>query len=244
VQGCQILIQMPCVHLAQPQPYAGLRVLLVDENKLMLAGFKGVLEARGLQVVGAAPSSQEAIQLAQELRPDLVIVDAQLAAMSGIETARQIKTLIPAAKVVILTVSQNRDDLLAALRSGVSGYLLKTLDPDQFFTLLTGVLDGTTALAPSMVDDLIRDIAASNLAADRKEVSLTQAGLTSQQLEVLRLVGQGATYDQVAKTLHMAESTVRYHMKQIKARLEASNRTEVLIRANQLGLLAETAPPH
>jgi two-component system NarL family response regulator len=229
-QGTHVIVHLPRLGAAEERPLPPMRVLLVDDHQILLEGFKDLLEFRGVDVVGMAHDGYEAIEQARDLRPDVVLMDVKMPGMSGIEATRRIKEEIPEAKVVILTVSQEEEDLFEALRSGASGYLLKSLEPDQFFTLLTKVVQGETPLAPDMVGPLMASIAQPDTAAKA-------AGLSPQQYDVLRLVAQGLTYKQIGAQLHLSESTVRYHMGQIREQLGVSSRAEVVAYAARIGLV-------
>ncbi len=228
--GRHWIIQLPrCRQPVQPHSFADMRVLLVDDHYVLLEGFKDLLEHRGFQVVGTASTGTQAVELTRQLHPNLVLMDIRMPGMSGIEATRQIKTQLPEVKVVILTVSLDREDLFAALRNGADGYLLKTLNVDEFFDLLGGVLNGNILVAPDLAKELIVDIA--------RVEDYEQRLLTGQQLDVLRLVARGATYRQIGEQLSLSEHTVRYHIEQIRSKLGATNRAEAIARAIQIGLI-------
>ncbi|GAB4436621.1 MAG: hypothetical protein Kow0031_18340 [Anaerolineae bacterium] len=232
--GRQWIIQLPCAQPDRPPvAFTGLRVLLVDDHQVLLEGFKDLLERRGLQVVAAVCNGAEAVKLARQHLPDLVLMDIRMPGMSGIEATRQIKAELPQVKVAMLTVSHDQEDLIAALRAGADGYLLKTLDPDEFFRLLADVLSGSMPVSPDLARELIVDIAR----VEEYEPKI----LTSQQLDVLRLVAQGNTYRHVGEELSLSEHTVRYHVEQIRRKLSAENRAEAVARAIQLGLIETPA---
>jgi two-component system NarL family response regulator len=151
--------------------------------------------------------------------------------MSGIKATRRIKADQPHTKVIMLTASQDREDLFASLRSGANGYLLKTLDPVRFFDLLDGVVNGDTPLAPEMVGQLMTNV--TDIEDGRPGVSM----LSGQQIDVLRLSAQGFTYREMAELLHLSQRTVQYHMDQIKSKLNVSSRSEAVAQAIQLGLV-------
>jgi two-component system NarL family response regulator len=205
-------------------------VLLVDDHQVLLEGFRDLLEQRGVDVVGMANNGYEAIEQARELHPDVVLMDAKMPGMSGIEATRRIKEELPETKVVMLSVSEEEEDLFEALRSGASGYLLKSLQPDQFFSLLSKVAQGEAPLAPDLVSQLMSGIAQPGAAAK-------VAGLSRRRLNILRLVAQGLTYKEVGAQLHLSESTVRYHMGQIREHLGVSTRTETIAYAVRIGLV-------
>jgi len=228
-----LIIQLPRRKHSIHVPMTAMRVLMVDDHEIMLEGFRELLEDRGIEVVGAATNGAEAIEQARRLKPDVILMDVRMPGMSGIEATRHIKAELPDIKIVILTVSQDRHDLFDALRNGADGYLLKTLKPKQFFELLNGVLAGEAPLAPAMVNQLMTGI------TRYEDAGLGVASLSRQQLEILRLVTRGLTYSEVGNQLHLAERTVRYHMDQIKEKLNVSSRSEVVAEAVRLGIVEQ-----
>ncbi len=232
-QGSHVIVHLPRLEPVPTQSLAAMKILLVDDHRVLLAGFKELLEHQGANVVGGANNGTQAIKLARELQPDIILMDVRMPGMSGIEATRRIKTEFPEIKVVMLTVSQDQSDLFEALRAGASGYLLKTLEPEKFFQLLTGVVEGNMPLAPEIVEQLATDI----IQPEDDIVATATPLLTSQQLDVLRLVASGRTYRETGDQLHISEHTVRYHIEQIRSKLDVSKRTEMVARAIQLGLV-------
>jgi DNA-binding NarL/FixJ family response regulator/signal transduction histidine kinase len=231
-QGPHIIVHLPRREPPEETSLPQMRVLLVDDHQILLEGFKDLLEHHGVNVVGMAKDGYEAIEQTRDLRPDIVLMDVKMPGMSGIEATRRIKEEIPDTKVVMLTVSQEEEDLFEAFRSGASSYLLKSMDPDQFFSLLSKVMQGEAPLAPDMVGHLIASITQSDT------VTKT-GGLSLRQISILRLVAHGLTYKEIGVQLHISESTVRYHMGQIREQLGVSSRAEVVAYAVHIGLLEE-----
>ena len=125
-----------------------MRVLIVDDHALFRDGISSLLKARGYQVVGEASDGQEAVVRARELRPDLVLMDIRMPQMGGLEATRLIKAEMPEIKIIILTVSDDDEDLFEAIKSGAEGYLLKNIRAEEFFALLSGVVRGEAAISP------------------------------------------------------------------------------------------------
>ncbi len=217
-----IIIYLPRRKPAHNKAITTTRILLVDDQEILRESFEELLTSQGLQVVGSAGSGPEAIELARRLRPDVILMDIRMPGMSGLEATRRIKTESPYVKVIILTSSQSQQDLIESLRSGASGYLLKTLNPARFFDLLVGVINGDTPLAPEMVGQVMTDIAQTG------DTTPGVALLSSHQLDVLRLVAQGLTYREVAERLHLSQRTVQYHIAQIKDKLNVASRAEAV----------------
>jgi len=198
----------------------GLRVLLADDHPLFLDGLRNLLRARGVTVVGTARSGREAVDKARALRPDVAVLDLNMPDGSGLEATRAIKAELPEVRVVILTVSEDEGHLFEAIKSGASGYLLKSLEANQFCALLAGLLRGEAALAPGMAERLLAEFA--------RPAGRPPEALSARQLEILRLVAAGQTYKEIGAALCLTEKTVKYHMAQILERLHLENRAQAI----------------
>jgi len=214
-----------------------MKVLLVDDHPLFLEGLQNLLAARGIEVVGTAGDGLEALEKARALRPDLILMDVQMPRCDGLAATRLIKAEMPTVKIVMLTVSEEDEDLFEAIKSGASGYLLKSLDADQFFQLLSGLERGEAPLSPGLaariLEEFARSAALAGLAAEAGKVT----DLTPGQIEVLTLVAQGMTYREMGEALHLSERTIKYHMGEILKRLHLQNRAEVIAYAVRMGLV-------
>lgn len=209
------------------------RVLLADDHPLFRDGIASLLSARDYVVVGQAGNGAEAVQLVEELHPDLVLMDIRMPGVNGLAATRLIQTAYPEIKIVILTVSEEDDDLFEAIKSGAAGYIQKSLDSDQFFDLLDGVLRGEAGLTPVLAGKILRDYARRQ----RPSPQPSPEELTPRECEVLELVAQGATNAEIANRLTVSENTVKFHMKNILQKLHASNRAEVVAYALRSGLI-------
>ncbi|MDT8306743.1 MAG: response regulator transcription factor [Anaerolineae bacterium] len=208
------------------------RVLLADDHPLFRDGIASLLETHNYEVVGQAANGREALRLAEELQPDLILMDIRMAGITGLAATRLIKAKHPDMRIVILTVSEDDADLFEAIKSGAAGYLQKSLDSDQFFALLEAVMRGEVGLNPVLAGKILREFAQP--AADR-EPSVDD--LTPREHEVLALVARGATNTEIATTLTISENTVKFHMKNILQKLQARNRAEVVAFALRSGLI-------
>jgi DNA-binding NarL/FixJ family response regulator len=209
------------------------RVLLADDHPLFRDGITSLLAARNYDVVGQAGNGAEAVQLVEELRPDLVLMDIRMPGVNGLDATRLIQAAYPEIKIVILTVSEEDEDLFEAIKCGADGYIQKSLDSDQFFNLLDGVLRGEAGLTPVLASKILRDY------AQRRRPSPQPAAedLTPREREVLELVALGASNAEIATRLAISENTVKFHMKNILQKLHASNRAEVVAYALRSGLI-------
>jgi DNA-binding NarL/FixJ family response regulator len=208
-------------------------VLLADDHPLFRDGIASLLAARHYTVLGQANNGAEAVKMADELQPDLVLMDIRMPGLNGLAATRLIKASHPDMRIVILTVSEEDADLFEAIKSGAAGYLPKSLDSDQFFALLEAVMRGEVGLTPVLADKILREFARSN------ETTPSQAPseLTPREVEVLELVAKGSTNAEIAQLLGVSENTVKFHMKNILQKLHVRNRAEVVAYALRSGLI-------
>ena len=205
-----------------------MRVLLADDHPLFLDGLKNLLSGRGVQVVGTARNGLEALEKARRERPDVVLMDIQMPRCDGLAATRLIKAELPEIKIVMLTMSGENDDLFEAIKSGASGYLLKTQDTEDFFTRLMELSRGEAPLSPGLAARLLAIFGGQAGTVDLEKSALKDSPLTARQWEVLTLAAQGLTYKEVAAALCLSERTIKYHMGEILARLHLENRAQVV----------------
>jgi len=224
--GTNIIIHMPRALSQKEIEYgAGVRVLLVDDHPLYLEGLHSLLASRGFQVVGSAYDGFEAHSLACDLRPDLILMDVNMPHCNGIEAAKIIKRELPETKIVMLTIDAQGETLLDALKNGASGYLLKSLEGAQFFTLLSQVLDGETVLSPELASLVLSEFSRKETKSPEK--NSREAVLTGRQNEVLELTARGLSNKEIAASLNISEATVKYHVSQILERLHLKSRYQI-----------------
>jgi DNA-binding NarL/FixJ family response regulator len=209
-----------------------MRVLLADDHALFRDGIASLLQAWGHQVVGMASNGAEAVDLAERLNPDLVLMDVRMPGMSGLVATALIHDAMPGVSIVMLTVSEDEDDLFAAVKAGAQGYLLKNLEAAEFRSLLEAVSRGEPAISPAtaarIIDEFLHPSGAGDADPDR---------LTERELEVLRLVTAGLRNKEIAAQLGISENTAKFHLKNILGKLHAESRTEVAARAVREGLI-------
>jgi DNA-binding NarL/FixJ family response regulator len=211
-----------------------IRVLIADDHALFRRGLEMVLQAEpGLELVGQASDGQEAVQLAGEVVPDVVLMDIRMPKMSGIEAARQMKEVAPSAKIVILTISDEDDDLFEAIRAGASGYLLKDIPLDELADSVRAVHGGQSLINPSMAGKLLTEFATlARRDADEEPAKHAPAPkLTEREMEVLRLVARGMNNRDIAKELYISENTVKNHVRNILEKLQIHSRMEAVMIA-------------
>jgi len=214
-----------------------MRVLLVDDHSLFLEGMRNLLLAHDIEVVGTASDGLEALHQARKLRPDVIFMDIEMPDCDGLSATRLIKSELPEAQIVMLTMHEEDVKLFEAIKSGASGYLLKDMNADDFFALLDGLQRGEPPLAPGLARRILREF--RNAGVDDSspaDGAQNQYSPTSRQLEVLTLVAQGMTYKEAGKVLCLSERTIKYHMRQIMNQLHLRSRAEVIAWATHQGL--------
>jgi DNA-binding NarL/FixJ family response regulator len=211
------------------------RVLIADDHKLFRQGLIGLMRTREdlVEVVGEAETGEDAVLMAEKLRPDVILMDIYMPKMDGLQAAKEIRQRFPNIAVVMLTSSERDGHLYEAVQIGVSGYLLKSLDADELFNLLEGVSRGETAMTRAMAGKLLKAVA--NRFADENK---GEQALTERELFVLRLVASGASNQEIALKLSISVNTVKSHIKNILEKLQLDNRTQAATYAMKHGLVS------
>jgi DNA-binding NarL/FixJ family response regulator len=216
------------------------RILIADDHALFRDGVASLVGAWGHEVVGLAGSEDEAVALAAEVRPDLVLMDVRMPGGSGLAATSRIRVARPATAIVILTVSEDEDDLFEAIKAGAQGYLLKNLEAAQLRSMLEAVERGEAAITPAtaarIIDEFVRR---DRLMAEPEPAhpSGDPDRLTDRELDVLGLVTRGLRNKEIATELGISENTVKFHLRNILEKLHAGSRTELAARAVREGLL-------
>ena len=214
-----------------------MRVLLADDHRLLLEGLANLLAAHGIEVVALAHDGVEALALARQLRPDVALLDIRMPGGDGLTASRAIHAALPETRIVILTTSNDDDDLFEAVKSGAYGYLLKSMDAGALIDCLEGVMEGTPPFSPGLADKLLAEF--GRLATASRIAGIPPAGptaLTDRQRQVLELVAAGLTYKEVGARLNLSPRTIKYHMGEIMAVLHLEHRAQVLAYAGRAGL--------
>jgi DNA-binding NarL/FixJ family response regulator len=210
------------------------RVLLVDDHAVFRAGLASLLRAWGFQVVGQAGNGDEAILRARDLEPDLVFMDILMPLRNGLEATRAIKAELPGIKIVMLTVSDDEQDLFEAIKSGAEGYLLKNLPEEEFTDLVERVRHGEPAISPGLARKLLGEFARLKESRGHTEGA---DDLSDREREVLEHLARGATNREIAGALVISENTVNFHVRNILGKLHLRNRAQVVAWAAEHGLL-------
>jgi DNA-binding NarL/FixJ family response regulator len=211
------------------EPEPPLRVMLVDDHALVRSAIRQALQAPDIEVVGEASSAEEALAMAPMLRPDLLLLDIDMPGLSGIETVRELAPRLPATKIVMLTVSMDRRDLLGAVRHGAYGYLTKDLSGEALLRAVRGIRVGdlpmSRAHAATVVEHLARSSGGAASEGDRVEELLSL-----REGEVLRLLSDGLTDREIAGALAISPRTVESHVSSLLGKLGVRNRAEAAQR--------------
>jgi DNA-binding NarL/FixJ family response regulator len=217
-----------------------LRVMVADDHALFRRGLQMVLEQEeDLELVGEASDGAEAVAKAQELMPDVILMDVRMPKRSGIEATGQIKDLLPHAKILMLTISDEEADLYEAIKAGASGYLLKEIPIEEVADAIRSVWAGQSRISPSMASKLLNEFAAmSKVSGERPQVPAPR--LTDREMEVLRLVAKGMNNRDIAKQLYISENTVKNHIRNILEKLQLHSRMEAVVYAVREKLLEIT----
>ena len=218
-------------------PASPIRVLLVDDHALFRKGIASLLAAEpGFEVVGEAGDGLQAVALAKELMPDVIVMDVNMPRASGLDATRQITEALPYVKIVMLTVSEDDQDLFDAVRCGAHGYLLKKIEPKALFDTLRGVMRGEASISRMMAAKLMGEIRRD--AANRTGSGANpNPALSPREIGVLELVTEWKGNKEIAATLGIAENTVKNHLKNILEKLRLENRVQAATFALREGLL-------
>jgi DNA-binding NarL/FixJ family response regulator len=210
---------------------APLRVMLVDDHALVRSAVRQALTAPDVEVVGEATSAEEALLLAPQLRPDVLLLDINLPGSDGLHVLRELRPRLPETKIVMLTVSSERRDLLDAVREGAFGFLTKDLSPDALLRAVRGIRRGDLPMSRAMAADVVRSLTARHPAPQGGDASDDVLGaLSAREGEVLRHLAAGRTDREIGEQLGISPRTVETHVGSILHKLSVRNRAEAAQR--------------
>jgi DNA-binding NarL/FixJ family response regulator len=211
-----------------------LRVLIVDDHDLFRTGLRNLLEEQGIQIVGEAAAGAEAIRSVRELAPDVVVMDLNMPGMTGVEATRQITSIAPLTRVLVLTISDQDSDVLDAILAGACGYLLKDSSIEDLMQGIRAASVGEALISPHIAAKVLQRIRASGLQSDS---ALPPPELSDRENEVLRLIANGKDNAQIAQELHISPKTVKNHISNILMKLQIENRIQAAVYAVRRGLV-------
>lgn len=227
-----------------------MKLILVDDHPLFIEGLQYLLKTYGIEIIGVANDGKEALRKAKLLNPDIILMDIKMPGCSGIDVLKLIKADRPDIKIVMLTTSDEDEDLLAAIKYGASGYLLKSTNAKTLVDILTGIEKGEVSLSPGIAAELLKEFRGRSREEQRvtdEQERISQPAeqkrrgqLTHKQLKILELVARGITYKEAGDILGMTERTLKYHMSRIIELLHLENRSQVIAYAVRTGIINDT----
>jgi len=217
-----------------------LRIIIIDDHTLFREGLQSLLGRHGIEVVASVGDGREGIRLAQELRPDIVLLDMRMPNMSGLEVLKQFQQAKFEAPIAMLTTSGDERDLVEALRNGAKGYLLKDMEPDDVVAALREIIQGETVVAPNLTQILAKVVKGEDpLEPEPSPLD----NLTPREREILSLLAEGQSNKVIARNLGISDGTVKLHVKAILRKLNIHSRVEAAVIAVEQGIRANKTFP-
>ncbi|CAG0968343.1 Transcriptional regulatory protein DegU [Methylophilaceae bacterium] len=215
-----------------------IRVLIIDDHTLFRSGIKLLLQRQaGFEVVGEAGNGLEGVKDAKRLNPDIVLLDLHMPDIGGLETIPLLRDEVPQAKIIMLTVSEDAEDLLDALRIGACGYLLKNIDTDFLLQSISRAANGESVMSPQMAGKL-----AETLRMPAKGNAVDANKLSPREREIIAKLARGDSNKEIARELELSESTVKIHVQGILRKLNLASRVQAAVYAVEHGLVADNRP--
>ena len=212
-----------------------LRVLIVDDHDLFRSGLRNLLEDEGVNIVGEAAAGQEALQIVRELAPDVVVMDLNMPGMGGVEATRHISSIAPLTRVLMLTISDQDNDVIDAILAGACGYLLKDSSIQDLMAGIRAAALGESLISPTIAAKVLQRIRASS---SQPEIESTiRSELSDREIEVLKLIANGKDNAMIAGELHISPKTVKNHISNILMKLQIDNRIQAAVYAVRSGIV-------
>jgi len=209
-----------------------IRVVVVDDHALFRAGLISLLsDMPGVKIVGEASDGHQAVDVVRRVQPDVVLLDVNMPQMDGVEAVKALRK-DDSVRIIMLTISKHHDDLIGAIKAGADGYLLKNAEPEELSKALTAVVNGQSVLSPEVTGHVFELV---NTLGDRGGVG--DSILTKREMDVLNCIAEGMTTAEISESLVISDNTVKTHVRHLLEKLKASNRTEAVSKAIQMGLI-------
>jgi len=217
------------------------KLLVVDDHTLFRKGIINLLQQQsGIEVVGEAKDGREGIALAKQLLPDIILMDVQMPECDGIQATEAIRREIPDARIIMLTVSEQDEDLFSAIKAGARGYLLKSVEPDQLLKAIDLLMKGEAVIPHAMASKLLTEFSfLAKKPAPAADSSGKYQPLTNREKEILQTLSGGASNKEIGNALNISEHTVKIHLKNILKKLHMNNRIQAAVYAHQQGLIPD-----
>jgi len=214
-----------------------IRVLIVDDQALFREGVRTILSIQDdIEVIGEASNGEEALRLAVQYQPDVVLMDLRMPIMDGVTATKRLKSTLPDCKVIVLTTFDDEESVFDGLRGGAVGYLLKDVNSEKLYEAIRAAARGEYFLLPSITAKVVAEFSRLAPPAHRSDLSLLEP-LSNRELEVLRLVATGASNKEIADTLVIAEGTVKNHVTSILNKMSVRDRAQAVLKAKEYGLI-------
>jgi DNA-binding NarL/FixJ family response regulator len=212
-----------------------LRVLIVDDHDLFRSGLRNLLEEQGVHVVAEAAAGHEAVQIVRELAPDVVVMDLNMPGMGGVEATRHISSVAPLTRVLMLTISDQDNDVIDAILAGACGYLLKDSSIQELMAGIRAASMGESLISPTIAAKVLQRVRASTTQPEIE--STIRAELSDREIEVLKLIANGKDNAMIAAELHISPKTVKNHISNILMKLQIDNRIQAAVYAVRSGIV-------
>jgi DNA-binding NarL/FixJ family response regulator len=212
-----------------------IRVLLVDDHDLFRTGLRNLLEEQTVQVVGEAADGVQAIRLVRELAPDVVVMDLNMPGMTGVEATRQVTSLAPLTRVVVLTISDQDEDVMNAILAGACGYLMKDSSIQDLMQGIRAAAVGESLISPHIAAKVLQRMRATG--TSEQDAATIRAELSDREIQVLKLIANGKDNAQIAAELHISPKTVKNHISNILMKLQIDNRIQAAVYAVRSGIV-------
>ncbi len=213
-----------------------MRILLIDDHALFRVGLQGLLEQSQIEVIGAAGSGNEGLQMVNELKPDVILLDMRIPDMSGLQILKELHERENPTPVVMLTTSDDEQDLVDCLRNGAQGYLLKDMEPEELIQALHDVMAGKTIVAPDLTGALARALQEGDKVEQEVQDDSPFSTLTPREMEILSHLAEGQSNKLIARDLGISIGTVKLHVKAILRKLDVHSRVEAAVMAVENGI--------
>lgn len=214
-----------------------IRLMIADDHKLFREGIKALLAVTDdIEIVGEADNGDSALQRAQELQPDVILMDINMPGLNGIQATGKILDKLPQTRIVMLTMLEDDASIFNAMRVGARGYLLKGADPQEVLSVIRAVAEGHALFGPAIATRLMNYFKELSTKSALSPTGAPFPELTERELEVLRLISQGLNNQEITQKLVLSSKTVRNHITNIFSKLQVADRAQAIVRAREAGL--------